>query len=82
MLGHQLMKISQVLPTTQTKYDGTFYFCSFHSRLLFGRFLDSISMVHLVNMGHTNLGGNGILWVLATIETSSDAIKKQFFSSN
>jgi len=39
-------------------------------------------MVHLVNMGHTNLGGNGILWVLATIETSSDAIKAQFFSSN
>tara|TARA_B100001013_G_scaffold211277_1_gene128504 strand:+ start:562 stop:681 length:120 start_codon:yes stop_codon:yes gene_type:complete len=39
-------------------------------------------MVHLVNMGHTNLGGNGILWVLAAIETSSDAIKKQFFSSN
>ena len=82
MLGHPLMKISQVLHTTRTKYDGTFYSHSFHSRLLFGRFLGSISMAHLVDMGHTNFDGNGTLWVLAAIETSSDAIKKQFFSSN
>ncbi|SVE37266.1 uncharacterized protein METZ01_LOCUS490120, partial [marine metagenome] len=37
-------------------------------------------MAHLVNMDHTNLAGTGVLWFLATIETSSDAIKKQFFS--
>jgi len=49
---------------------------------LFGSFFGHISMAHLVDMGHTNFDGNVILWVLATIETSSDAIKKQFFSSN
>ena len=76
------MKISQVLLTTLTRYDGTFYPNSFYGRHLFSSFFGSISMAHLVDMGHTNFDGNGILWVLATIETSNDAIKKQFFSSN
>ena len=82
MLGHQLMNISQVLPITQTKYDGTFYSSSFYGRYLFGSFYGSISMAHLVDMDHTNLGRVSILWFLTTIETISDAIKKQFFSSN
>ena len=76
------MKISQVLHTIPTKYDGTLYSNSFHSGLLFGCFFRHISMAHLVNMGHTNLGGTSVLWVLATKTLIGNAINKQFFSSN